>query len=106
LLVYEYGIAVDRTWVVASFVCLFPAAIAPIVSWRQVGVQVSFNAEPLRTVSSLALNVIMVSILLSNLILPGPTSGVRYVTVVLLLLALVGLVFVGATFDHRDPPAA
>jgi hypothetical protein len=71
-----------------------------------VGVQVSFNAEPLRTVSSLALNVIMVSILLSNLILPGPTSGVRYVTVVLLLLALVGLVFVGATFDHRDPPAA
>jgi hypothetical protein len=106
LLVHEYGVSADKTWFIASSICLVPASIAPFVSWSQVGVQASYHAEPLRTATSLTLNVVMVSLLLSNLILPGPTSGVRYVTTILLLLALAGLVFLGATFDHRSPPTA
>ncbi len=106
LLIHAYGANTDTTWIVASSICLIPATVVPIVSWREVGVLASLEAEPVRTVVSLALNVLMVSLFLSNVALPAPYSGARYATVVVLLLVTAGLIFIGATFGtSKEPPA-
>ena len=106
LFIHAYGTSHNTTWFFASALVLIPGIVGPIVNWREVGVSASYNAEPARTVVSLALCAVGIILPVSNLVHAGPSSGARYSTVVASLLALAGLTFIGATFGtSKEPPA-
>jgi hypothetical protein len=102
ILIHAFGWSIEQSFLYASIFCLFPAVISPILDWREVGVLSSFKAEPLRTITTIAFNIIMVSLLLINAIAPGPFSAIRYVVFLTMLLMISGLIFIGATFTLQN----
>jgi hypothetical protein len=98
ILIHAFGWDSDQSFLYASIICLIPAVIAPIASWREVGVLSTFRAEPVRTIMTLLLNVCMASLLVINVVAPGPYSAARYIVVLTMLLMTTGLIFIGATF--------
>ena len=66
LMVRAFGANGDDAFRYTSILCFVPAAIFPFFSWREVGLRSSLRAEPGRTALTLALNLLMPSLLLVN----------------------------------------
>ncbi len=109
LAVHAYGATVDTTWRLASegFILLWVLGLF-VHMWRRRRVaREGFRTEPIQTALFTVLIASGLGLLLVNALVGGDTSGARYVTALLLFLAIVGLLFVYATFSgSENPPAA
>ncbi len=109
LVVHGFGIGVEATWRVSSgsFIALGSLAFLPsLVRRRRVGWE-GQRAQPLQGVVVTALNIGFIVLLAANVVSPSAVSGARYVLATVLLLAIAGVLFIGATFGERlGPPAA
>ena len=109
LAVHAHGATVETTWRLASagFIFLWVLGLATH-AWRRRHVsREALRTEPIQTVLFTVLHASGLGLLLVNTLVGGDTSGARYVTALLLFLAIVGLLFVYATFSgSENPPAA
>ena len=109
LAIHAYGTTIDTTWRLGSAGFLFLWGLGFGSSmWRRRGVaREGFRTEPILTALFTVLIAAELGLLIVNILVGGDASGARYVTCVLLLLAMAGLLFVYATFSgSENPPAA
>ena len=109
LAVHAYGATVDTTWRLASagFIFLWVLVFAAHMWRRRRVAREGFRTEPIQTALFTVLIASGLGLLLVNTLVGGDTSGARYVTALLLFLAIVGLLFVYATFSglENHPPS-
>ena len=109
LVIHAYGASPDVTWRIgsAAFLVLSGLGIGQAVRSRLQHLDsYEFQSEPIRNAVLVTLNVGGAGLLLFNVLLGGLGSGARYVTAVLLVLAVAGLQFLAAAFrTPPDPPS-
>ena len=107
LVAHSHGLSEELTWRISSGVFVVWAIAGIVADFARLGRQLPPLAKQYRFTSVLvsALILINLSLLTINVTNPGPGSGARYTTVVLLGLAQSGLMFLSAAFDAgRDAP--
>ena len=104
LAIHAYGATIDTTWRLASAGFLFFwGLVLGVHMWRRRGVaREGFRTEPIQTALFTVLIAGVAGLLMVNILVGGDSSGARYVTAVLLFLAIVGLLFVYATFSDSE----
>jgi len=108
LVIHAFGESPDTTWRIGSASFLALAVLSAGASlWRRGGWLAGVRSEPIQTVMILPLQLGALGLMLVNLLAGGPHSGARYITAVLMALAVGGVLFVNATFSNTaDRPAA
>jgi peptidoglycan/LPS O-acetylase OafA/YrhL len=109
LAIHAYGASPDATWRIASaaFFLLWGVGLGFAIRSRLNLDPAEFRIKRVRIAVNGTLNAGGAGLLLFNVLLGGPSSGARYVTAVLLLLAIAGLQFLSAAFSAPpDSPAA
>jgi hypothetical protein len=108
LVIHAFGASPETTWRVGSTSCLAVSLFcAGASSWRRGSWLEGFRSEPIQTVLVTPLQLVIIGLLLVNILAGGPSSGARYVAVVLLALSVAGVLFVNATFKgSEDRPGA
>ena len=102
LAIHAYGATVITTWRLASaaFLLLMGLHMASSI-WRRRGVaREGIRAEPVRSAIFTLLTTSGPALLLINALHGGDASGARYLTSVMIVLAVVGLLFIYATFSN------
>jgi hypothetical protein len=108
LAINAYGASPASTWRLASAGFLAYAALGLGFALRRAPIRILdlLRTEPIRNGVIMLLNFGLIGLLLFNAFLGGAGSGARYVTAVMLLLAIAGHQFLDATFrGHDDLPA-
>ena len=104
LVIHGFGASPETTWRLASGALFVVGVVAVGFSVRRQGF---VNLRDFKYALIGILNLGSFGLLLSNVLMVGPTSGARYSAVVLLALTVAGVLFVSTTFwKSGNPPAA
>ncbi len=109
LVAHAYGLPEDATWRLASGIAFVWAVIAIAADFVRLGrgLPIIATASPVTSTIIVVIISVNLGLLVANVVVPGPSSGARYATVMLLALAQAGLMFLWAAFDAgRAEPAA
>ena len=101
LVAHSYGLSTDSTWRLSSGIVAAWAIAAIATDFRRLGRGLPVIANQHRFTSGLVSALVSVNLCLLavNIANPGPASGARYSTVMLLALAQAGFMFIWAAFD-------
>jgi hypothetical protein len=104
LVINDFGASPETTWRLASATVFVAGIVGAGFSIRR---QRAAILRDSRYALIGILNLGSFGLLLSNVLVVGPTSGARYSAVVLLVLTVAGVLFVSTTFRRsRNPPVA
>jgi hypothetical protein len=109
LVVHAYGLSTDSNWRLASSVQGFWSVVAITAALRRRGSSPLLTFRQHWFIASIVVSLVVANfaLLLTNVLNPGPLSGARYVSCMLLALTQAGFMFLLAAFDmgSRKPAA-
>jgi len=101
LTVYAYGVTPGTVWRLSSLLMTLAWLISFIfaqIRFRQAGSVALLDRNPVWAVMALGIVVAGNGLLWWNVATSGPLAGARYITSLLLLLTIAGVMFINATF--------
>lgn len=103
--IFHFGVSLEAAWRLSSLLLAAGGIVAFSLGFRRfarAGGALPWRTAPGLSVPSGLLMVTSNVLLWWNVVAPGERSGTRYLTALLLVLALAGLIFVFAAFHRPD----